>query len=220
LSATSEPVLRRETAHDQAQQSRHEFRETGPLTILRRGNCDPFDAFAISIDAKANEMMTFLRRSIKVSSIEGGASRTHWYSYSWETSMSFLYDKLTALAQFAHIAVGMHPDSSSMSHSYITKALSYKARSMVLVRARVTRGGTTGHSTYYAICMLLLAEIYCRNFSSSINTRFSAGMSSPIRPDPGELLLCLLDVQARLSKSRTITVSFMLRHPRLDSGVL
>jgi hypothetical protein len=112
-------------------------------------------------------MMILLRRIMKISIIEGGASRAHWYSYDWKTSVSFLHDKLTALAQFAHIAVVMHPESSPGPFDS-KKSLLLKSRSMTLLQARIAESRITEKSTYHTIYLLLLAEVVSRNFPAAL----------------------------------------------------
>lgn len=140
----------------------HGLRTEGLSTILRRGNSDPFNAMAIPIDPTTNEMMTFLARMMAPKA-ERAAGRTHWHSYDWGTSVSFLHDESTALAQFAHIAVAMDPQRSFDN----LKVLSFKSGTMNLLRARVSESRIMEHSTCRAIYLLLMAEVFSRNFAAA-----------------------------------------------------
>ena len=168
--------MRGQTTNDRAQQVSHGTRDTGLLTILQRGNSDPFNVFAVSIDAKANEMMTFLRNIIQPA-LEGGAGRADWYTYDWETSVSFLGDKLTALAQFTLIAVAMHSKDSRRISVDGIQALSLQSQSIALLRARVTESRITEYNTYHGVFLLLLAEVFSRNFPAAlVHTSLLAGL--------------------------------------------
>jgi hypothetical protein len=85
------------------------------LTLLRKENSDPFDVFAVLIDAKANDMMTLPRRIMMLSTIEEKGQPGPLVFLQLEDSVSFLCNNLTALAQFANIAVAMHSKRSSRS---------------------------------------------------------------------------------------------------------
>lgn len=117
----------------------------------------------------ANAMMVFLA-NIPLPAVEGGADRAHstWYTDLWGTHVSFLDDKLTALAQFTYIAVEMRSRCSSRSFNDNTRALTLRSWTLVLLQARVAEERITEYSTCYAMCLLLVAEVYSENFDAAL----------------------------------------------------
>ena len=110
-----------------------------PITLLQKGNSDPFDALPITVDAKTNELFLFLRDSVHPAlfnlEIERAPTSKNRLE-NWHRIAANLRERDHAygwLAVSAAVMANVAPDP----REFMRKALVYRTRGSVLLRQRM-----------------------------------------------------------------------------------
>ena len=112
-----------------------------PITLLQKGNSDPFDALPIPVDARTNELFLFLRDSVhpvcfKLEIKRAATSKNRLDN--WRGVAATLRERDHAygwLAVSAAVMATVAPDP----REFTRKALEYRTRGSVLLRQRMLR---------------------------------------------------------------------------------
>lgn len=148
--------------------------QVSPLTMLRRGNSDPFQAFAIPIDALVTHAMSYTKdlyfpgvfKDANNPQVRNATDR------DYAEVVSFLHDESTAYAHLARIAAAM-PKSESNT-SVVSQSLVFRTKGIAALRRRLlNKDNVQDQRTYDSILLLLAAENYDENFEAAL---FHAGM--------------------------------------------
>jgi hypothetical protein len=113
-----------------------------PLTILQKGNSDPFSTYAIPIKAETNETLLFYESNILpllVACMEANGVSASAGKASWHDPFSSLEDKCAAYGLLARTAVVMSRSAEPGSRLAV-KSLVYKKKTSELLRARLKSG--------------------------------------------------------------------------------
>ena len=135
---------------------------------LRQGNSDPFGAFAIPINSRINELMSYTREFylpalLTDATNPGSVIRPD----DWKECVNLLNDACTAYAHLARVAAFMsEPSRPDKRNKFTREALIFNSKGIVLLRKRIERG-VVDYNTLYVISCFLAAEYYCHNFTAA-----------------------------------------------------
>jgi hypothetical protein len=144
-------------------------RNVSPLSLVREGNSDPFNVFAIQIDPQVNAMMKFTR-DVYLPGIQGDLNNPGSLAVrrEWVECVTFLQDECLASAHLARIAsiVASDPDFLARDPQFERQALVLKSKTMKKLRDHLIESlhDTRACNT---ILMLLNAELYARNMEAA-----------------------------------------------------
>ena len=144
-------------------------RNVSPLSLVREGNSDPFNVFAIPIDPQVNAMMKYTR-DVYLPGIQGDLNSPGSLAVrrEWAECVTFLQDECLALAHLARIAsiVASDPDFLARDPKFERQALVLKSKTMKKLRDHLIESlhDTRACNT---ILMLLNAELYARNMEAA-----------------------------------------------------
>lgn len=113
-----------------------------PLTILQKGNSDPFSSYAIPIKAETNETLLFYESNVLpllVAYMEANGVSASAGKASWHDPFSSLHDKCAAYGLLARTAVVMSRSAAPGSR-LVVNSLVYKKKTSELLRARLMKG--------------------------------------------------------------------------------
>ena len=150
---------------------------TSLMTILKKGNSDPFNTFATPIDPGVNNLMLFCRNfflpslyRIETQSVNTAIAAAR----DWEDFIAALHDSGTAYGYLSRLAVvkGSITGDSTMA----TQALMYRNQSSALLRAHITKSSNPNDlQTHRSVYALFTADLVARNLSrASIHARVLA----------------------------------------------
>lgn len=110
-----------------------------PLSMLQKGNSDPFDSFAIAIDAWANRFMDFGRTFLIPALYQSG--KRGWVPSSpaarnWHAGVRDLSDECAAFGLMAYYATALTIVSGDASAA--RRALALKTKAVELLRAHMS----------------------------------------------------------------------------------
>src|SRR5271156_3227037 len=144
-------------------------RSPPPLTILRKGNSDPFSALPIPVDARDNSLIAFYR-DFELPTLYFLDTKS-WVTSAacmkdWSLCTNGLQDPCFAyafLARNATVASMVSPSST------LTKqALVYRTRSTALLRSKIAdKQQLVTSQTLWAIHGLFGAEVLARNLAAA-----------------------------------------------------
>ena len=133
-----------------------------PLTMMGRGQSDPFNAFPIPIDTTVNMLMTYCR-DIELPSIRGGAHnptrRVH--SQDWSHCVNQLTSTCSAYAQLTRIVAAIPLNSLPECSTLVEEASKYRSKAIKLLNKKlVSETALRDEDVVGSIASLLLAELY------------------------------------------------------------
>jgi hypothetical protein len=138
-------------------------------TILGMGNSDPFHVFAIPIDAKVAQVMTYtsdlylpgIYKHHKLS------DRNTASFQAFKEIIAFLHDEYTAYPHLARIAAVMH--KSSAESSSVSESVKYKTEGIAALRKRlICPSSLLDPKTPTAVLLFLTAELYDGNLEAAL----------------------------------------------------
>jgi hypothetical protein len=134
----------------------------------RQGNSDPFGAFAIPINSRINELMSYTRHYyLPAMSTDATNPGSVISPDDWKECVSLLSDACTAYAHLARVAAFMsQPGRPSKRDELAREALIFTGKGTVLLRKRIEKG-VVDHNTLYVMSCFLAAEYYCENFGAA-----------------------------------------------------
>lgn len=139
-----------------------------PLTILRKGNSDPFQAFAIPIDARVAYMMTYTKDLYLPGVYRDGNSPEIRAAGAQEMAemVSFLHDETTAYCHLARIVAAM--PKSSTGPDFVSQSLIFKVKGVASLRKRLLNSDALKDPrTSTSILLFLTAELYEGNLEAA-----------------------------------------------------
>jgi hypothetical protein len=180
-----------------------------PVTILNRGNSDPFDAYSFNIDAWANSFLDFGKNAVipAIFRVEEGNA---WFpasasSMHWHTSVADLANTGAAFSLMSYYATAL--TIVSRSRETARRALMFKTKAVEMLRAHLLAYDMNeilaDANTQGLIYRLFRLEILGRDTSAAL---FHGGMLRTIvnnkvkqgSIDLGFLTLCLYQDNQRV----------------------
>lgn len=142
----------------------------GPLTILKRGNSDPFQAVAITVTRRVNEILSFFRNSFLPAMYQSD-SETHYRSFSadsaWDLHRTTLYEECSG---HAFVLIGLsimgqvtNPESDALE----TEKLVLKGKLFSSLRGRMEKSADTDKAVLDSVMFLFAAEGIAGNFAQA-----------------------------------------------------
>lgn len=144
-------------------------RSISPLSLIREGNSDPFNVFAIPIGPRVNALMKYTR-DVYLPGIQGDLNNPGSPAVvrEWAECVTFLQDECLASAHLARIAsiVASDPDFLARDPAFEREALVLKSKTMRQLRDHLMQSLHDVRACN-AILMLLNAELYVRNMEAA-----------------------------------------------------
>lgn len=147
-----------------------------PQTILGKGNSDPFQAFAISIDAPMADLLAYSRfkylpeifSHVNAPDVPAAVIR------AFAETIEFLHDECTMYPQIAKIAAVM--PKGSIAPEILSQIPVFKMKGLALLRKKLTNPDSTMDLRSSASMLLFLtAELYEGNLeAASVHARMIA----------------------------------------------
>jgi hypothetical protein len=150
-------------------------RTFSPRSMVKGGNSDPFDAYAVKIDPMANEMLSFYRDFIlpaiyhttKRKWVTNASARRDWHDciHGWRTSDG-LGDEGAGTAFIASCATA----TALVSRNPIIQghANHYRSKSLALLKARLAKNDCDRTQIYWHINVVLDSETFSRNRAGAV----------------------------------------------------
>ncbi|KAH0841715.1 hypothetical protein AYO21_01053 [Fonsecaea monophora] len=156
-------------------QEKRQLQTLSPVTVLNKGNSDPFSASAVPITVEENRIVTFYRDilipatwRLDVKSKDNLANARA--KVDWRVCSAGLLDKGTALAfigsNAALVAMCTGADTSQ-GRSLVQKSLVYRAKSTAALRQKLAGISKVDHWIWWHIFMIWTAEIAAENVEAA-----------------------------------------------------
>lgn len=148
----------------ESEQARLDHHAYGPLTLLQKGQSDPFSSFSIAISAHVNFLMTYCR-DVELPSIYRSTSNPQgiYSKEKWSSVVASLEQPYTAYAHLTRVAATI-PSSSSSKSAARGLTAQIRSRAVSLLRRKIgEREAIRDNRVFTAINSMLRAEMYSDN---------------------------------------------------------
>lgn len=138
---------------------------THPVTILQKGNSDPFDATTVRIDPQVNDILLFYRDCLlpAMYALETNSTPKAQGLRNWQDSASALHEQCTAysfLARSALLMSASDPPESKLA----MQAVAWKVKASAILRTQlVDEANLDEHQTHRSMFHLLITEVFAKN---------------------------------------------------------
>ncbi|KIX95943.1 uncharacterized protein Z520_08198 [Fonsecaea multimorphosa CBS 102226] len=160
--------IRFATRQDEKAQSRTPFRTSSPITLIAKGNSDPFAVYPIDIGPEENDLIILYRDHMIPSLYSTELGQKHLKdiaSQDWKDAVGALEDTGTAfgaLARYGSIAGKCNPRLKHLAYKYHVKSLEN-------LRTKISRGHDLQNSTdCMHVSMLFAVGTALGNLSEAI----------------------------------------------------
>ena len=139
-----------------------------PQTILRKGNSDPFQAFAIPIDARLADLLAYTRDKYlpEIFTHVNAPDVQAAVVGAFAETITFLHDECTAYGHIAKVAAVM--PKGSMASELASQIPLFKLKGLASLRKKVTNSASLlDAKTSASMLLFLTAELYEGNLEAT-----------------------------------------------------